>query len=408
MSLKPSLFAGIAGGIAGALLTVGFLGGAVALRPALVYNLLTDTGHTGQYPLAPQQPVAAQKKALDISDVVAKVNPAVISIVISKDVPVMEQFFTNPFGDQFPGFQIPQFRQNGTKKQEIGGGSGFLVSADGYIVTNAHVVQDKGAEYAVFTNEGKKFETKVIAVDDVLDIALIKIDGKDLPFLTFGNSNKVRLGQSVIAIGNALGEFRNTVSVGVVSGLSRSIIAGQNGGGSENLDNVIQTDAAINPGNSGGPLITLDGTVIGMNSAVANGAQNIGFSIPANTVKDAVDSMKKNGRVLHAFLGVRSTPVTAALKQKNNLSVNDGALILRGSQPDELAIMPGSPADKAGLMENDIILEIDGQRIDETHSLPSIIRGKKPHDKIVVKIQHKGEEKTVEIILGEAGTSQKK
>lgn len=399
MSTKSSVLAGIAGGIAGAVLTVGVLGSAMAARPALFAFLLTGRKVSVEASVSANAPAAAP----DVGDVVAKVNPAVVSIVISKNVPVMQQYFANPFGDQFPGFSIPQYRQNGTQKQDVGGGSGFLISADGYVVTNAHVVSDAAAEYTVFTNDGKKYAGKVIAADTTLDVALIKIDGKDLPFLAFGDSSKVRLGQSVIAIGNALGEFRNTVSVGVVSGLSRSIVAGDAmAGASEALDNVIQTDAAINPGNSGGPLITLDGQVVGVNVATANGAQNIGFSLPANTVKAAIESIKQNGRVIRAFLGVRSIPVTQALKDKNNLSVDYGALVVRGTQPDELAVMPGSPADKAGLVENDIILSIDGQKIDDQHSLASLIRGKQPKDKINVKVQHRGEEKTLSVTLGEA------
>lgn len=397
MSSKSPLLSGVVGGIAGAILTCGVLVASVVRYPQTVAWLLRQSSTS---------PVAASVSPLslvgDAGDVVAKVNPAVVSIVISKDVPVMEQYFTNPFGAQMPGFSIPQYRQNGTQKQEVGGGSGFLISTDGYVVTNAHVVSEKTAEYTVFANDGKKFTAKIIAADPTLDIALIKIEGTDLPFLTFGDSSKLRLGQSVIAIGNALGEFRNTVSSGVVSGLARSITASSgNNGQSEALENVIQTDAAINPGNSGGPLIDLAGEVIGVNVATANGAQSIGFSLPANAVKDAVESIKKNGRVVRAFLGVRSIPVTAGLKEKNNLSVDYGALVVRGAQ-DELAVMPGSPADKAGILENDILLQIDGQKIDDTHSIASLIRGKHVGDKITIKLQRKGDEKTLEATLGEA------
>jgi S1-C subfamily serine protease len=229
-----------------------------------------------------------------VIDTVKKTNPAVVSIIISQEVPKYETYIdpnmqSNPFGDLFPGFpgfdfNIPQYRQNGTEKKEIGGGSGFFVSSDGLIVTNKHVVDQKNAEYTVFTNDGKKHTAKVVARDPVLDIALIKIEGSGFTSLSLGDSDALQVGQSVIAIGNALGEYRNTVSVGVVSGLSRSIVAGDNSGKSENLDHVIQTDAAINPGNSGGPLLNLRGEVIGVNVAVAQGSQSIGFALPINSI----------------------------------------------------------------------------------------------------------------------------
>ncbi len=403
MSKKSAFFAGVVGGIAGAVLTVAALGSAMAARPALFAFLLTGRA-SAPSPSSAGTAATQPPSAPDVSDVVARVNPAVVSIVISKDVPVMQSYFADPFGPNDPfGFQVPMERQNGTKKQDVGGGSGFLISADGYVVTNAHVVSDASADYTVFTNDGKKYPAKVIAADATLDVAVVKIDGKGFPFLTFGDSSKLKLGQSVIAIGNALGEFRNTVSVGVVSGLSRSIVAGgAMDGGSESLSDVIQTDAAINPGNSGGPLLALDGEVVGVNVAEANGAQNIGFSLPADTVKAAVASIEKNGRVIRPFLGVRYVPVTAALQQENNLSVDYGALVARGSSPDQLAVLPGSPADKAGLVENDIILEVDGQKIDDAHTLPSLLAGKKPGDKVTLRVQHHGSDETLTATLSEA------
>ena len=339
-----------------------------------------------------------------IVDAVKKTNPAVVAITISKEVPKYETYVnpnTNPFGDMFPGFgfNIPQYRQNGTEKKEIGGGSGFLVTEDGLIVTNKHVVDDKDAIYTVFTNDGKEHEAKVLAKDPVLDIALIKISGSGLPFLALGNSDKIDVGQSVIAIGNALAEFRNTVSVGVVSGLSRSITAGDHSGNSELLDHVIQTDAAINPGNSGGPLLDLSGQVIGVNVAVAQGSQNIGFALPINSIKSAIDSVKSTGKIVRPFLGVRYVVVDAEMKDKNNLTVDYGVLVKPGAAASDLAVIPGSPADKAGIVENDIILEIDGVKLDDKTSLASIIREKSVGQVINVKILHKGVEKTVSVTL---------
>jgi serine protease Do len=349
-----------------------------------------------------------------ITSAVKKTNPAVVAITITKEVPKYETIydqqpnFFDPFGGLFPNLQIPQQRQNGTEKKEVGGGSGFLVSASGYIVTNRHVVEDKTAEYTVFLNDGTKKSAKVVARDSVLDIAVIKIEpelGKSYPYLTLGNSSDIDLGQSVIAIGNALGQFKNTVSVGVVSGLSRSITAGGNQGESEQLDNIIQTDAAINPGNSGGPLLDLRGEVIGVNVAVAQGSQSIGFALPIDSVRSVIESVKATGKIVRPYLGVRYVAVTPELKDKNNLTVDYGDLVKGGTSASELPVIPGSPADKAGIVENDIILEVDGKKLDDTTSLSTYIRGRNVGDTVTLKILHRGTEKTVQIKLEAAPQS---
>lgn len=226
-------------------------------------------------------------------------SPAVVAITISKNVPIIEQCPYNPFSNlpqefqQFFGsqnFQFYQPCQKGTKLQEIGGGSGFIVSGDGIILTNKHVVSDAQAQYTVLTNDGKKYQAKILARDPNIDIALIKIEPPGLPMVKLGDSDSIQVGQTAIAIGNALGEFRNTVSVGVVSGLSRNITA-SGGGLTEAIYNVIQTDASINPGNSGGPLLNLRGEVIGINTAIAENAQSIGFAIPVNQIKKIVSDV---------------------------------------------------------------------------------------------------------------------
>jgi serine protease Do len=352
-----------------------------------------------------------------VIDAVKKTNPAVVSIIISQNVPKYEncvdpnqQQQQNPFGDLFPGFNFsfPQYQlcQNGTEKKDIGGGSGFFVTSDGLIVTNKHVVDQKNAEYTVFTNDGKKHIATVVARDPVLDIALIKITGVGFPYLNLGNSDSLEVGQSVIAIGNALGEYRNTVSVGVVSGLARSITAGDNSGSTEVLDHVIQTDAAINPGNSGGPLLNLQGEVIGVNVAIAQGSQNIGFALPINSVKGSIESVKQTGKIIRAYLGIRYVAINAELKDKNNLTVDYGVLVKVGATASDLAVIPGSPADKAGIVENDIILEIDGVKFDDKTSLSSIIRGKNIGQVINLKILHKGVEKIVPVTLEAAPAGQ--
>ncbi len=314
---------------------------------------------------------------------VEKSNSAVVSIVIEKDVPVI-------FGNQ----------ANSTQRREVGGGSGFIVSEDGFVVTNKHVVDDEDAEYIVFVGLDE-YPAEVIAKDPFNDIAILKIETEEeMPYLEFGDSEELKLGQTVIAIGNPLLEFANSVSVGVVSGLSRSIIAGDGYGNSEQLESLIQTDAAINPGNSGGPLLNSRGEVIGVNVAVASG-ENIGFSLPGNVVKKVVDSVKGNGRIIRPFLGVRYFPVTERLQEANNLDVDYGVLLIKGDDPEALAVVPGSPADKAGLEENDIILEIDGEKLEEDVSFARLIASKTVGEVVELKVLHDGKEKIVEVILEE-------
>lgn len=342
-----------------------------------------------------------------IVNTVQAAQPAVVSIIVTKDVPVIEQFFEEvpgPFGGFFESpfsFRMPQLRQNGTERQEIGGGSGFIVSADGTIVTNRHVVSDEAAQYTVFLSDGTRYDARVVARDPANDIAIIKIDGSNLSYLEFADSGALRVGQSVIAIGNALGEFRNTVSAGVVSGLARSIQAGTGFGQTEQLDEVIQTDAAINPGNSGGPLLDLHGRVVGVNVAVALGSENIGFALPANAVASIVDSVRESGRIIRPYLGVRYTPITAAIQEANNLPVDYGVLIIGDSTQQQPGVVPGSPASRAGLKQGDIILEIDSRRLDENTSLSQMIRNKKVGESVQLKVLSDGQEKTVSITLDE-------
>ncbi len=332
-------------------------------------------------------------------------QPAVVSITVSKNIPILKRFsIPDPFGDFFGlTVPVPEYRQDGVRKQAIGGGSGFLISADGYIVTNRHVVDDSAAEYTVFTNDGKEHAAKVIAADPVLDIALIKIPGSQFPYLQFGDSDKLEVGQTAIAIGNALGEFRNTVSVGVISGLARSIVAGDEASqATEPLDQVIQTDAAINPGNSGGPLLDLDGKVVGVNVALAAGSENVGFALPVNNLKGAIESARTSGKIVRPYLGIRYVQITPELKTKNHLSIDRGVLVRRGTADDELAVIPGSPADKAGIVENDIILELNGEQLDESHSLATLLRRHAVGDTVTLKVWHQGETKVVKVTLSAA------
>jgi serine protease Do len=335
-------------------------------------------------------------------------SPAVVSIIVSKDVPVFEQYFYDPFGDFFggQGIQVPGYKQNGTQKQEIGGGTGFIISEDGMVLTNKHVVSDTAAEYTVYTNDGKKYPAKVLARDPVQDLAVLSIDQtsqtdkQKFPVVKIGDSDSIKIGQTVIAIGNALGEFRNTVSTGVISGLSRTITASGSGLASETLEDIIQTDAAINPGNSGGPLLNLKGEVVGINTAVASSAQSIGFAIPINKAKRDIAQMKSSGKISYPFLGVRYVLINDQVKKEKNLSVDYGALVIKGSSGEE-AVSKNSAADKAGLKEGDIILEFNGEKIIQNNSLAELISKYSPGDKIILKILSAGKEKTVEVLLGE-------
>jgi serine protease Do len=385
--------------------------------------LIEDNGETKPENIKNQKQEIVLTEEELVKKIVEKVNPSVVSIVVSQYV---ERYYNIPFqfpGDDFfdfdpfkfnfdlyPGRRIPETwppeqespqPEKFQEKIEIGGGTGFVISNDGLILTNKHVVSEENADYTVVTNSGDKYEAKILAVDPFNDLALIKVEGLNLEPLSLGDSDKIAIGETVIAIGNALGEYRNTVTKGVISGIGRTITAGDMQGLSETLENVIQTDAAINFGNSGGPLINLKGEVIGVNTAIASSGQLIGFAIPINQVKKTIESVQKYGKIIYPFLGVRYLLITEDIAKKNNLPVDYGALIVRGEEISELAVTPGSPADKAGLTENDIILEINGQKITKDNSLSSLIRQYKPGDEITLKVLKKGEEKEIKVILAE-------
>ena len=322
---------------------------------------------------------------------VKETSPAVVSIIITKDLPVIEQFFRSPF-EEF--FGIPQSRQR-TEKQEVGGGSGFLISQDGLVLTNKHVVSDDEADYTVLTNDGKKYPAKVLARDPFQDLAVIKIEpekGEKFPAVLLGDSDSVQIGQTVIAIGNALGEFQNTVSVGVVSGLGRTITA-SGGGLSEVLDNVIQTDAAINRGNSGGPLLNLKGEVIAVNTAMSEAAENIGFAIPINLAKEDIEQIKATGKIVKPFLGIEYTLITETIQKENDLDVDYGAWIK--------SVRTGTAAEKAGLRKDDIILEFGGEKITTDNPMSGLIKKHGVGEKVSMKVLRQGKERNMTIAIGE-------
>ncbi len=329
-----------------------------------------------------------------VTNVVSEAGPAVVSIVISKDISGDLNF------DSFGFFGIPESLPSQPNIQEVGAGSGFFVSSDGWIMTNKHVVLDETATYTVVTKDGESYQAKVMARDPSNDIALLKIEIQDAPYLRFADSDSLQLGQGVVAIGNSLGQYQNTVTFGIISGVGRSIRAG-GGGISELLEGVIQTDAAINQGNSGGPLLNLAGSVVGINTAVDISGQSIGFAIPANDARIAFDSYQQNGKILRPYLGVRYIMITQAMAKTEQLPKDFGALIVRGSGPTDFGVLPGSPGDKAGLRENDIILELGGQRLDEDNSLARALRKFSPGERVPAKIYRDGSEQTVTIEIGE-------
>lgn len=397
-----SLFISFVAGIVGAFCVL-----AVIMLVPSVRGYVLPAIQVEPQPTQPSGSVLVSEPVL-VPDMVERVNPAVVSVVITKDVPVYERYYEewNPFGFWGNGFSVPRVRENGTEEKEVGGGSGFIVTKDGFVVTNRHVVEDGDAKYSIILNDGKSYSAEVLARDPMLDIAVLKIvvegERSEFEYLEFGDSKSLRLGETVVAIGNALAEFRNSVSVGVVSGLSRSIVASDGRGRSEALRDVIQTDAAINPGNSGGPLLNLRGEVVGVNVATSQGADNIGFALPAHVVRGVVESVEANGKIVRPFLGVRYVMINEEIKKLNNLDVDYGALVVRGERREELAVMPGSPADKAGIKENDIILQVGEDELRKETDLATILR-KQPIGKAVpVRVLSKGEEIDLTITLTEA------
>jgi len=317
-----------------------------------------------------------------VIDVAEKSAPSVVTVSISKTQQVPQLNF-DPFG--FFNLQPEQ------RKIEQNIGSGF-VPKEGLVITNKHVVSDQAADYKVVNQEGDEYEVEDIYRDPANDLAILKIDA-DIPPIELGNSENLKVGQLAVAIGTALGEFRHTVTAGVISGLGRGITAGSiYEGYVERLDNVIQTDAAINPGNSGGPLINSLGQVIGVNVAVAGQAENIGFAIPIDVVKASLKTFEETGEFKRAFLGVEYQMISEKSALLNE--VPQGAYVRN--------ITAGAAAEEAGLEKGDIIISLDGKRISEDkNDLAEVINQKKVGEKIEIIFWRDGEEKTTRVKLGE-------
>lgn len=329
-----------------------------------------------------------------IIDVVKENSPSVVSIVAYKDMPVYEQSYSQDFF-----FIIPRLEQKGTERQQVGAGTGFIVSEDGLILTNKHVVSDVDAEYVVVMTDNKEYNAKVLARDPVQDLAIMKIEGgNNLKPLRLGNVDDIQIGQTVIAIGNALGRFQNTVSVGVVSGLGRTIVATGTDLTTERLEDIIQTDTAINRGNSGGPLINLKGEVVGINTAISTEGQGIGFAISIDKAKRSIEQVKTIGKISYPYMGLRYVILDKEVSKARGVDVDYGALVVGDN---DSAVIKDSPAEEAGIKEGDIILEMNGEKVTKDNSLARIISKYNPFEKVNLKVLRDGQEIYLNIVLGE-------
>lgn len=329
-----------------------------------------------------------------ISQIAKTVGPSVVSV----NVDISSASANSGLGAF--GFAQPE--------QEQAAGTGIIIDSSGLIVTNRHVVPAGTTNVSVTLSDGT--ELKDVSVigrtgsSDTLDVAFLKINdskGHKLKPATLGDSSKVQVGDDVVAIGNALGQFQNTVTSGIISGYGRSLQAGDSSGSSsESLVDLFQTDAAINEGNSGGPLVNLNGQVIGINTAVAGNAQNIGFAIPINDVKGLIDQVVKTGKFSRPYLGVRYVQLTGDVANQFNLSVQNGAFIAPSSDPANPSVLPNTPAAKAGLKEKDIITEVDGTKIDQAHSLTALLSKHQPGDKVELTVLRGGKTLHISVTLG--------
>lgn len=316
------------------------------------------------------------KNEENIAGVVSRVAPSVVSVITT--------------------LQSPAYYGSSSTQQE-GAGTGIIIGKNGYILTNKHVVNGASTVSAILADGTSYDNVKVIGTDPLNDIAVLKIPNvNNLPVAELGNSGSVRVGQSVVAIGNSLGQYQNTVTSGIISGTGRPISA-QSGGAVENLTDLLQTDAAINPGNSGGPLLNLQGQVIGINTAIIQGAQGIGFAIPINATKGILKGVLAGGPLERAYVGLNYTPVTADSAKYYKLAVKQGAYIVSGSS--KAAVIPGSPASKAGIQEKDIITKVNGVDIGTQGDLSSLVAEYAPGDTIELTILRGSQTLNVKVTL---------
>ena len=333
------------------------------------------------YKFAPHSVTADNLRLDEQEATVRAVNralPAVVSIAVydKENVVNLNLDSTNPANLE-------------QKEMTKGNGSGFLISADGLILTNKHVStagKPETVRYKVILNNKKSYDAKLIGNDPIHDLAVLKIDGKNFPYLEMAPSGNQPIGLTVLAIGNSLGRYENSVTKGIIRGTGRSLTAADPNGGVEFLDNVLQTDAEINEGNSGGPLINLDGKVVGVSVAVDKGGTGLGFAIPIDDARSVVDSVRKTGRIIRARLGVRYVMLDAYIAENKKVSSEVGALVT-GDETGQPAIVAGSPADLAGIKDGDIILEINKIKINEANTLLSVVQRYQPGNKIGLRLK---------------------
>ena len=322
-----------------------------------------------------RQPVTIDESSA-IIDVAASASPAVVLIQVS--------------GQEATDFgTIPA----------TGVGSGVIYNPNGWILTNRHVVEG-GDALQVELKDGRVLDGEVYGIDTLTDLAIVKIDGADLPTANLGDSEALEVGQLVIAIGSPLGTYSSSVTSGIVSAKGRTITAE---GSSQPLNNLIQTDAAINPGNSGGPLLDAAGNVVGINTAIARDSTGIGFAIPINIAKPIMDQAVAGEQLARPYLGVRFEPVTVQLAKERDLPVEEGALLRPGIAADgsqRPAVEPNGPADEAGLEDGDIIVSVNGQPIDDEHPLDATLSQHAPGRMITVEVQRGNEKVTLQVTLG--------
>ena len=327
---------------------------------------------------------------------IKKVMPAVVSIAIAKHVEDLKREMPKLAPAAALDLVVDE-----RGMVEVGGGSGCIVDQGGLILTNKHVIDDPSAEYTVILNDGRKFPAKILSRDPINDVAIMKIEGSGLPCLKLSETTNLELGTSVIAIGNALGMFKNTVSLGIISGLSRSITAqAEPNAPTQEMRGLIQTDAAINPGNSGGPLVDGNGCVVGINVAIVSGAQSISFAIPVSAVRRDLNDITTYGRIRRPLLGLRYIMIDSNLKEKMHLAVDHGAFVVRESEHD-YAVVPDSPAAQAGIVEKDIVLTLDGKKLDREHPVQDFLETMNVGDVIELSVLRAGKEFKTKATLAE-------
>lgn len=349
-------------------LAAGFIGSAV-------YAMFDTTDATTHLTSGQDGNKIVTQEEEDIAGVVQKVGPSVVSVVTS----------------------LTQTSLDGTQEYQ-GAGTGIVVSADGYILTNKHVIEGSNT-VSVILSDGTTYDNvKVVGTDPLNDIAFLKIPGvKNLPAAQLGDSRSLRIGQKVIAIGNALGQYQNTVTSGIISGTGRPVTA-RSGANLETLTDLIQTDAAINSGNSGGPLLNLQGQVIGMNTAVAEDAQGIGFAIPIAAAKGMLKGVLAGKPVEHPYIGVNYVSITPDVATEYKLAVKKGGYVVTDS--GKSAVVSGGPADKAGVKNNDIITKVNGVEVGDKGSIASLVAEYSSGDTIELTIFRSGKELTLKVTLG--------